>query len=79
VQYRGEIFAGEQPAILDRKLFEAIQTKLDQQRISQNNARHESGALLMMKFSVHTGHWYVDLIRFLAARRRLDVSRLSSS
>ena len=33
VRYRGEIFAGEQPAILDRKLFEAVQAKLDQQRI----------------------------------------------
>src|SRR3974390_3240565 len=47
VKYRGEIFAGEQPAILDRKLFEAIQSKLDQQRINHNKARHQSGALLI--------------------------------
>jgi site-specific DNA recombinase len=46
VRYRGEIFAGEQPAILDRQLFEAVQTKLDQQRINHNKARQQSGALL---------------------------------
>jgi site-specific DNA recombinase len=46
VTYRGKTFAGEQPAILDRKLFEAVQTKLDQQRINYNKARHQSGALL---------------------------------
>jgi site-specific DNA recombinase len=47
VRYRGEIFAGEQPAILDRKLFEAVQAKLDQQRINRNTARRESGSLLI--------------------------------
>jgi len=46
VTYRGEIFAGEQPAIVDRKLFDAVQTKLDQQRVSHNKARYQSGALL---------------------------------
>jgi site-specific DNA recombinase len=46
VKYRGEIFSGEQPAILDRPLFDAVQSKLDQQRISHNKARHQSGALL---------------------------------
>ena len=46
VTYRGEIFPGEQPAILDRKLFEAVQTRLEQQRINHNKARHQSGALL---------------------------------
>jgi hypothetical protein len=47
VKYRDEIYAGEQPAILDRKLFEAVQSKLDQQRINHNKARHRSGALLI--------------------------------
>ena len=47
VRYRGEIFAGEQPAILDRKLFEAVQAKLDQQRINRNTARRKSGSLLV--------------------------------
>src|SRR5262249_17818559 len=46
VKYRGEIFAGEQPAILDRRLFDAVQMKLDQQRSNHNKARHQSGALL---------------------------------
>ena len=46
VTYRGEIFAGEQPAIVDRKLFEAVQCKLEQQRINHNRVRHQSGALL---------------------------------
>jgi hypothetical protein len=46
VTYRGEIFRGEQPAILDRKLFEAVQSKLDQQRINHNKTRHQSKALL---------------------------------
>ena len=47
VRYQGEIFAGEQPAILDHKLFEAVQAKLDQQRINRNTARRESGSLLI--------------------------------
>jgi DNA invertase Pin-like site-specific DNA recombinase len=46
VRYRGEIFPGEQPAILDRALFDAVQGKLDQQRINWNKARHDSGSLL---------------------------------
>lgn len=39
VRYRNEILAGEQKPILDRKLFDAVQTKLDQQRVSKANAR----------------------------------------
>ncbi len=46
VRYKGEIFPGEQPGILDRALFDAVQSKLDQQRINHNKARHQSGALL---------------------------------
>src|SRR5207248_3573029 len=34
VAYQGEIFPGEQPAILDRDLFDAVQAKLDNQRVS---------------------------------------------
>ena len=30
--YKGEIFPGEQPVILDRALFDAVQSKLDRQR-----------------------------------------------
>src|SRR5215470_15304989 len=32
VRYKGEVFSGEQPAILDQEMFRAVQTKLDQQR-----------------------------------------------
>ena len=47
VKYQGEVFQGEQTAILDRKLFEAVQTKLDQQRSNHTAARHASDSLLM--------------------------------
>src|SRR5215475_12962224 len=47
VRYKGEVFPGEQPAILDRALFEAVQTKLDQQRTNYAKARQQSQSLLM--------------------------------
>ncbi len=47
VRYKGEVFPGEQPAILDRALFEAVQTKLDQQRTHHAKARQQSQSLLM--------------------------------
>ena len=47
VKYKGEVFEGEQTAILDRKLFEAVQTKLDQQRSNHTAARYASDSLLM--------------------------------
>ena len=31
VAFKGEVLAGEQPAIVDRNLFDAVQTKLDEQ------------------------------------------------
>jgi site-specific DNA recombinase len=46
VSYKGEIFPAEQPAILDRALFEAVQTKLDQQRTNHAKARQKSQSLL---------------------------------
>jgi len=46
VSYKGEIFPGEQPAILDRALFEAVQDKLDQQRTNHAKARQKSQSLL---------------------------------
>ena len=42
VRYKGEVFPGEQPAILDRALFDAVQTKLDQQRTNHTKARQQS-------------------------------------
>jgi site-specific DNA recombinase len=47
VKYKGEVFPGEQTAILDRTLFDAVQTKLDQQRTNHAKARHQSDSLLM--------------------------------
>jgi len=47
VRYKGEVFPGEQTAILDRVLFEAVQTKLGQQRTSHTKARQQSQSLLM--------------------------------
>jgi site-specific DNA recombinase len=46
VRYKGEVFPGEQPAILDRALFEAVQTKLDRQRTNHAKARQKSQSLL---------------------------------
>ena len=47
VKYKDEVFPGEQPAILDRTLFDAVQTKLDQQRTNHTKARQQSDSLLM--------------------------------
>ncbi len=47
VRYKGELFPGEQTAILDLALFEAVQTKLDQQRTNHAKARQQSQSLLI--------------------------------
>ena len=47
VRYKGEVFPGEQTAILDRMLFDAVQTKLDQQRTNYTKARQQSDSILM--------------------------------
>src|SRR4029079_8036110 len=47
VSYKGEVFPGEQSAILDRALFEAVQTKLGRQRTNHAKARQQSQSLLM--------------------------------
>ena len=46
VQYKGEVFPGEQSAILDRAVFEAVQTKLDQRRTHHAKARQKWHSLL---------------------------------
>jgi site-specific DNA recombinase len=46
VRYKGEVFPGEQPAILDRTVFEAVQAKLDQQRTNHARVRQQSHSLL---------------------------------
>src|SRR4249919_3954700 len=47
VVFRDEVFPGEQPAILDRDLFEAVQAKLDVQRNNHTAARAKSEAPLI--------------------------------
>src|SRR4051794_21962763 len=49
VSYKGEICAGEQPSILDRTLFEAVQAKLVDQRNSEKVKRASTEALLIGK------------------------------
>jgi site-specific DNA recombinase len=47
VTFKGEVLTGEQPAIVERDLFEAVQAKLSEQMNSHNAARINSDALLM--------------------------------
>ena len=47
VAYRGEVFRGEQPAILDRDLFDAVQARLGDQRSSSRAAYAKSESLLI--------------------------------
>jgi recombinase len=47
VAYRGEVLPGEQPVTLDRKLFEAVQRKLDEQRVNHSSKRATSESLLI--------------------------------
>jgi site-specific DNA recombinase len=47
VQFKGEILKGEQPAIVDRDLFEAVQAKLSEQVNGHRAARMKSEALLI--------------------------------
>ena len=47
VPFKGEILKGEQPAIVDRDLFEAVQAKLSEQVNGHKAARMKSDALLI--------------------------------
>src|SRR5438034_5143035 len=47
IVYKGEVFPGEQPAILDRDLFDAVQAKLNEQRNNHAAARAKSEAMLI--------------------------------
>jgi site-specific DNA recombinase len=46
VAFKGEVLPGEQPAIVDRQLFDAVQFKLTQQVNNHKIARTRSEALL---------------------------------
>jgi site-specific DNA recombinase len=47
VSFKGEVLQGEQPAILDRDLFDAVQAKLNEQLSSHRAIRTKSAALLV--------------------------------
>jgi site-specific DNA recombinase len=54
--YKGEILPGEQSAIVDRDLFDAVQAKLDQQRINHAVSRSKSESLLTGRIFDDRGH-----------------------
>src|SRR5438552_1197792 len=47
VAFKGEVLPGEQPAILDRDLFDAVQAKLNDQRNNHTVTRAKSDSLLI--------------------------------
>jgi hypothetical protein len=47
VAFKGEVLAGEQPAIVDRTLFDAVQAKLTEQLNNHTTTRMKSDALLV--------------------------------
>src|SRR3981189_1494189 len=47
VLFKGEVLRGQQPAILDRDLFDAVQARLNGQRTNNTAARAKSEALLI--------------------------------
>src|SRR5262249_5802151 len=49
VVFKGEVLPGEQPAILERELFDAVQTKLNEQRNNQSVTRDDSRSLRSRK------------------------------
>ena len=46
VPFKGEVLQGEQPRILDRDLFDAVQAKLSEQTTNHRTTRMNSAALL---------------------------------
>jgi site-specific DNA recombinase len=56
VSFKGEILKGEQPAIVDRDLFEAIQAKLSEQVNGHKAARLKSEALLIGRIFDDSGN-----------------------
>ena len=56
VVFKGETLAGEQKAIVDRALFEAVQAKLNEQVSNHKVARTKSEALLLGRIFDDQGH-----------------------
>jgi site-specific DNA recombinase len=56
VKYKGEILPGEQPAIMDRQLFDAVQQKLTDNWSHRNHAKSKSEHLLTGLLYDDAGH-----------------------
>src|SRR4030081_3573150 len=56
VKYKDEILPGEQPAIMDRTLFDAVQKKLTQQWTTRSTTRNASDHLLIGLLFDDAGH-----------------------
>jgi hypothetical protein len=56
VKYKDEILPGEQPAIMDRQLFDAVQQKLTDQWSHRNHAKSKSDHLLTGLLYDDAGH-----------------------
>jgi site-specific DNA recombinase len=56
VKYKGDILPGEQPAIMDRQLFDAVQQKLTDQWSHRNHAKTKSDHLLTGLLYDDAGH-----------------------
>ena len=56
VAFKGETLAGEQPAIVDRDLFDAVQAKLNEQVNNHKISRTKSEALLLGRIYDDRGH-----------------------
>src|SRR3954447_9176217 len=56
IKYKSEILPGEQPAIMDRELFEAVQQKLTAQWSHRNHAKSKSDHLLTGLLYDDAGH-----------------------
>src|SRR5215207_4940857 len=56
VAYKGKIYKGEQPALIEREVFEAVQALLDRNSIERRNERLERQALLTGLLFDSCGH-----------------------
>ncbi|MGZ9103557.1 MAG: recombinase family protein, partial [Rhodoplanes sp.] len=56
VVFKGEALAGEQPAIVDQDLFDAVQAKLNEQINNHRISRTRSEALLLGRIYDDRGH-----------------------
>ena len=56
VAFKGEVLAGEQPAIIDRDLFDAVQARLSEQVTNHKVSRTGSEALLLGRIFDDRGH-----------------------